>query len=70
MTVWNGEERRSGRDRRTIERRRMMPYRVHTVVVVDGVTWIDADSIHRRQRIRRLKDRERLANKIFHYIQP
>ena len=70
MKVWQGEERRSGRERRAIERRRMMPYRVHTVVIVDGVTWIDADGTHRRQQIRRRTDREHLANKILQYIEP
>ena len=70
MTAWNGEERRSGKERRVIERRRAMPYRVRTVIIIDGVTWIDVEGTHRRQKIRRREDRERLADKIIRFIHP
>lgn len=62
MTAWNGHERRSGRERRIVERRRSMTYNSRTVVVVEGVTWIDAEGGDRRQRIRRRADRERLTS--------
>ncbi len=70
MTDWNGEERRSGEDRRVVERRRTMPYNVHRVIVIDGVTWIDAHGFHRRIYIRRREDRERLANRLLQITRP
>ncbi len=71
MTMsWNGEERRSGTDRRLSERRRTMSYNVQTVIVVDGVTWVDTEGTDRRRVIRRKEDRERLAARIAQYIRP
>ena len=65
MTVWNGIERRAAKvDRRQIERRRSMRYTADTLVVIDGVTWIDNEGTDRRRQIRRREDRERLARRI------
>ena len=61
---WNGEERRSGRDRRVGERRRTMRYGARKLVIVDGLTWIDAEGQDRRQRIRRREDREAVARRL------
>ena len=65
MSAWNGIERRTkAADRRNTERRRSMRYTADTLVVVDGVTWIDNEGTDRRRRIRRREDRERLAQRI------
>ena len=58
---WNGEERRSGRDRRISERRRTMRYNVQNLLILDGITWIDAEGQERRQTIRRRQDQNRRA---------
>ena len=68
--AWNGEERRAGKDRRLVERRRTTQYRVHTLVVIDGITWIDAAGTDRRLTIRRREDREHLARKIVEISRP
>jgi hypothetical protein len=68
--AWNGEERRAGKDRRLLERRRTTHYRVHTLVIIDGITWIDADGADRRLTVRRQKDREELARKIIEASRP
>ena len=67
---WNGVERRSGKDRRVVERRRTMNYGVQTLLIVDGITWIDHESNVRRQRIRRRGDRELLARKLIEKTRP
>ena len=65
MSVWNGKERRSTVvDRRKTERRRSMRYTADTLVIIDGVTWIDNEGTDRRRKIRRHEDRERLARQI------
>lgn len=65
MNVWNGIERRATEvDRRKTERRRSMRYTADTLVVIDGVTWIDNEGTDRRRKIRRREDRERLARLI------
>lgn len=61
---WNGEERRSGSDRRLGERRRTMRYDVRTLVIINGITWIDAEGQERRQRIRRRQDRIAIARQL------
>ena len=61
---WNGEERRSGNDRRIRERRRTMRYGVQNLVIIDGITWIDAEGQERRQQIRRRQDREALVRQL------
>jgi hypothetical protein len=67
---WDGIERRSGKDRRECERRRTMRYNVQTLLVIDGITWIDAEGGERRQRIRRQQDRLSLAKRIVLYARP
>jgi hypothetical protein len=67
--AWNGEERRAGKDRRLLERRRTTHYRVHTLVIIEGITWID-DGAERRLTIRRLEDREALARRILELSRP
>lgn len=68
--AWNGEERRSKKDRRESERRRTMRYNVQTLIIVDGITWIDHEGNERRQTIRRREDREWLAQKVIEKTQP
>ena len=65
MSLWNGVERRAIRDdRRKTERRRSMRYTAGTLIVLDGITWIDNEGTDRRRLIRRRDDRERIAKKI------
>jgi hypothetical protein len=61
---WNGEERRSGKDRRAGERRRTMRYGARKLVIIDGLTWIDAEGQERRQHIRRREDREAIVRRL------
>ena len=68
--AWNGEERRVGKDRRLLERRRTTQYCVQTLVIVDGITWIDADGADRRVKIRRREDREQLAQRLLEISRP
>ena len=68
--AWNGEERRAGKDRRLLERRRTKQYRVQTLVIIDGITWIDADGADRRLKIRRRQDREELAQRLLEISRP
>lgn len=64
MSSWNGVERRGKIDRRTGERRRSMRYTADTLIVIEGVTWVDNEGTDRRRKVRRRVDRERLARKI------
>jgi len=64
---WNGEERRSGNDRRLGERRRTMRYGVENLVIIDGITWVDGEGQERRQRIRRRQDRQALVRRLLEY---
>jgi hypothetical protein len=41
-----------------------MRYTADTLVVIDGVTWIDNEGTDRRRKVRRHYDRERLARLI------
>jgi hypothetical protein len=68
--TWDGNERRANKDRRVVERRRTMRYNVNTLVVVDGITWVDPEGSDRRQHIRRLDDRVKLADKVIQYTRP
>ena len=68
--AWNGKNRRLGDERRVIERRRTMRYNVRTLLVVEGVTWIDPEGGERRKHIRRRTDREALAIKFAYYARP
>jgi hypothetical protein len=68
--TWDGNDRRQGDDRRIVERRRTMRYNVQTLLVIDGITWVDPDGTDRRQHIRRLEDRVKLADKVIQYARP
>ncbi|HVF90802.1 MAG TPA: hypothetical protein VNH22_12095 [Blastocatellia bacterium] len=68
--AWDGQERRLRKERRVVERRRSMNYNSQTVVVVEGVTWIDAEGADRRRSVRRRADRERLASIIIRVARP
>ncbi|HXG94485.1 MAG TPA: hypothetical protein VNN73_19235 [Blastocatellia bacterium] len=67
---WDGIERRKNGERRAYERRRTMRYNVQTLLIVDGITWIDPEGGNRRQRIRRRADREAVASKVLQYTRP
>lgn len=64
MLLGNGVERRSKIDRRKEERRRSIRYTADTLIVIDGVTWIDNEGTDRRRKVRRRQDRERIAKQI------
>ena len=68
--TWDGTEKRSGQDRRQGERRRTVRYNVKTLLIIDGITWIDSEESPRRYFIRRREDREVLADKIMKISQP
>ena len=68
--AWDGEDRRQGTERRVVERRRTMRYNVQTLLVVEGITWIDPEDGERRKHIRRRTDREALAIKFAYYARP
>jgi len=70
LMMWNGQERRSGKDRRKLERRRTSRYDVETLIIVDGITWIDPAGSQRRQHVRRFGDRESLARRITEKARP
>ena len=53
-----------------VERRRTTRYNIHMLIVVDGITWIDADRANRRHFIRRREDREKIARKLTQILQP
>jgi hypothetical protein len=64
MSSWNGIDRRKTDERRLRERRRSMRYTAETLIVLNGVTWIDIEGTDRRRKVRRRDDRERIAKKI------
>jgi len=64
MSSWDGVERRSRVERRKHERRHSMRYTTDTVIVLDGVTWIEIEGTDRRRKVRRREDRERIARRI------
>ena len=57
-------DRRSAAERRSEERRRSMRYSADTLIVIEGVTWIDNEGTDRRRKVRRRDDRERIAKRI------
>jgi len=59
--TWREKEKRVGPDRRVVERRRTMRYNVHTLLIIDGITWVDPEGGERRRAVRRRADREALA---------
>ena len=64
MSLWNGTEKRGSIDRRHEERRRSMRYTADTLIVIEGVTWVDNEGTDRRRKVRRREDRERIAKRI------
>ena len=64
MSSENRSERRGADDRRKNERRRSIRYTADTLIVIDGVTWIDNKGTDRRRKVRRRDDRERIAKRI------
>lgn len=64
MSSRKGVERRNRNERREQERRRSIRYTAETLIVIEGVTWIDNEGTDRRRKVRRGDDRERLARKI------
>jgi hypothetical protein len=62
--MWDGEERRSGDDRRVLERRRSVRYSARNLIILDGITWVDSEGTDRRRNVRRSEDRQILAAKI------
>ena len=57
-------DRRSPRERRKEERRKSTRYSADTLIVLDGVTWVDSEGTDRRRKVRRREDRQRIAKKI------
>lgn len=68
--AWSGEERRITSERRALERRRTMRYDVSTLLIIDGITWIDPENGERRRQVRRQADRETLAIKFLQHARP
>lgn len=64
MSSWNRVERRNNRERRKQERRRSIRYTADTLIVLEGVTWIDNEGTDRRRKVRRTLDRQRIARRI------
>jgi len=64
MSSWNGTEKRGSIERRREERRRSMRYTADTLIVIEGVTWVDNEGTDRRRKVRRREDRERIAKRI------
>jgi len=57
-------DRRKSSERRIRERRSSIRFSAATLIVVDGITWLDDEGDDRRQFIRRRADRERIAARI------
>ena len=68
--TWRGEERRTGFERRVGERRRTMRYNVLTLLIIDGITWVDPEAGERRHAVRRRSDREALATAFVRHAEP
>ena len=68
--TWRGQERRVARERRRVERRRTMRYNVQTLLIIDGITWVDPDDAQRRRHVRRRADREALAIMFVRHAHP
>ena len=67
---WLGQERRGKTERRVVERRRTMRYDAHTLLIIDGRTWIDSEGGERRRKVRRNADRYALATKFLQHSRP
>ena len=64
MSSVRAVERRNNQERRKQERRRSVRYTAGTLIVIQGITWIDNEGTDRRRKVRRKDDRERIARKI------
>ena len=64
------KERRVGVERRVVERRRTMRYNVRTLLIIDGITWVDPEGGERRRAVRRRADREALAIAFIRHANP
>ena len=64
MSSVRAVERRNNQERRKQERRRSVRYTAETLIVIQGITWIDNEGTDRRRKVRRKDDRERIAGKI------
>jgi len=64
-SIWDGVEKRAGVDRRRQERRQSDRYIEGTLIVINGITWIDSEGTDRRRIIRREADKEMLMQIIF-----
>jgi hypothetical protein len=67
-STWSGVENRRAPDRRRRERRQSDRFVEGTLIVINGVTWIDNEGTDRRQIVRREADREMLMRAIFEGI--
>ena len=68
--TWRDRERRAGLERRVVERRRTMRYNVGTLLIIDGITWVDPEGGERRRAVRRRADREALATAFVRHANP
>jgi len=69
--TWSGQERRAaGGERRLVERRHTMRYNVQTLLIIEGITWVDPDDADRRRQVRRRADREALAIMFVRHAHP
>ena len=68
--TWREKERRVSLERRVVERRRTMRYNVRTLLIIDGITWVDPEGSERRRAIRRRADREALATAFVRQANP
>jgi len=68
--TWREKERRVAVERRVVERRRTMRYNIRTLLIIDGITWVDPEDGEHRRAIRRRADREALAIAFVHHANP
>ena len=68
--IWREQERRVASERRLVERRRTMSYNVRTLLIIEGITWVDPDDAKRRRQVRRRADRETLAIRFVRHAHP
>ena len=68
--TWSGQERRAAGERRLVERRHTMRYNVQTLLIIEGITWVDPDDADRRRQVRRRADREALAIMFVRHAHP
>ena len=66
--TWDGIERRNGSDRRRHERRESTRYTEGTLIVLDGITWIDNEGTDRRRRVRREADLMRVGELLYNTL--